>query len=76
MMGLCFYGIGGLVLGPVGAILGHVSKRQIRERGQQGEGMATAGIIVGWISTALGALIIAGLVIFFIWVGNQPDPEF
>lgn len=38
---------------PVGAILGHVARRQIRERGQQGDGMALAGIIVGWILTGL-----------------------
>jgi hypothetical protein len=38
---------------PVGAILGHVARKQIRERGQQGDGMALAGIIVGWILTGL-----------------------
>src|SRR5215469_3020024 len=43
------YGAGG-VLGLVGAILGHVSKRQIRERGEGGRGMALAGVICGWIA--------------------------
>ena len=76
MLGLCFYGVGGLVAGPVGAILGHVARRQVRERDQQGEGMAMAGIIVGWIATALGALVVAAIVIFVIWAGNQPDPDF
>ncbi|GIH10450.1 hypothetical protein Rhe02_85170 [Rhizocola hellebori] len=76
LMGVCFYGVGGIIAGPVGAILGHVARRQVRERNQQGEGMAMAGIIVGWIATALGALVVIGLVIFFIWVGNQPDPNF
>lgn len=41
---------------PVGAILGHVAKKQIRESGEQGDGMAMAGIIVGWIVTGLGVL--------------------
>lgn len=58
---LC-YG-GGAVLGLVGAILGHVSRGQIRQRNEGGGGMALAGIIVGWISVALGAVII-GLVIW------------
>ena len=41
------------VSAPVGAILGHVARRQIRERGGQGDGMALAGIIVGWVLTGL-----------------------
>ncbi len=41
------------VSAPVGAILGHVARRQIRERGGQGDGMAVAGIVVGWVLTGL-----------------------
>ncbi|GAA2521065.1 DUF4190 domain-containing protein [Pilimelia columellifera] len=48
-------GVGGL-LGAVGAILGHVSSRQIQERGEDGAGVAKAAIIVGWIAAALGVL--------------------
>lgn len=44
---------------PIGAILGHVARRQIAERGESGDGMARAGIIIGWIVTALlGAVIL------------------
>jgi hypothetical protein len=42
---------------PVGAVLGHVAKRQIRDRGEQGDGLAMAGIIIGWIITGLGIAI-------------------
>jgi|SoiMethySBSTD1v2_1073268.scaffolds.fasta_scaffold779843_2 hypothetical protein len=42
--------------GPVGAILGHVARKQIRERGEQGDGFALAGIIVGWVITAFWVL--------------------
>jgi MFS family permease len=70
---LVCYGFGGL-LGIVGAILGHVSRKQIRERGEGGGGMAMAGIVVGWISTAL-AVIIGGLIVaLFVWAVNQPTP--
>lgn len=72
-LGLCGYGIGGFI-GIVGAILGHVAKRQIRERGESGDGMALTGIILGWIATALAVIIVIGLIIFFVWAANT-DPS-
>lgn len=30
-------------------VFGYIAKRQIRERGQSGGGMATAGLVLGWI---------------------------
>jgi hypothetical protein len=54
---------------PVGAILGHVSRKQIKERGGQGEGMALAGIIVGWSITGLylcGCGVYIAVVVFAI----------
>ena len=50
----------------VGAILGHVARRQIRERGDGGDGLALAGIISGWIIFALYALGIAAYIVFAI----------
>lgn len=55
--------IAGLLVGisaPIGAILGHVALKQIRERGEQGEGLAKAGIIIGWVLTGL-ALLCCGI---------------
>jgi Domain of unknown function (DUF4190) len=54
-----------LGFGPIGAIMGHVARRQIRERGEQGDGFALAGIIVGWITTGIwviccGAVFVLG----------------
>jgi Domain of unknown function (DUF4190) len=54
----------GLVSGiaaPIGAILGHVARRQIRQTGEDGEGMALAGIIIGW--TLTGVAVVACCVI-------------
>jgi hypothetical protein len=53
--------LAGLFIGlsaPVGAVLGHVARNQIRTSGEQGDGMALAGIIVGWILTGLYAVLI------------------
>ncbi|MFC4020753.1 DUF4190 domain-containing protein [Micromonospora sp. GCM10011542] len=72
-VGLLCYGLGGYI-GVIGAILGHVSRKQSRERGESGEGFATAGIIVGWIATAVAVLATIAWVIFFVWLANQ-DPS-
>jgi hypothetical protein len=61
---------------PVGAILGHVARRQIRERGEGGDGMALAGIVVGWILTALGIVGCGIYVVFFVWLVNQDPSSF
>ena len=64
------FAIASLVLGIlwiywIGSILalifGYVAKRQIRERGESGGGMATAGIVLGWIGIAVLVLGIIGL---------------
>ncbi|GAA3657906.1 hypothetical protein GCM10022237_17430 [Nocardioides ginsengisoli] len=64
IVGVCLCGVLG-VAGAVGAILGHVARRQIKARGENGDGLALAGIIVGWIvfglTLALGVVLIAVL---------------
>jgi len=57
-------GLATCISAPVGAILGHVARKQIRERGEEGDGMALAGIIVGWILTGIG-VVGCGLYIAF-----------
>jgi Domain of unknown function (DUF4190) len=58
---------------PVGVVLGHIAKRQIRQTGEDGDGLATAGLWIGYILTALGVLLFAGwlaIVIFAIGSGT------
>jgi hypothetical protein len=71
-LGLCAYGLGGYV-GIVGAILGHVARRQVRERGEAGAGMALAGIIVGWIATAIAVVATIALIALVVFAVNNPD---
>jgi hypothetical protein len=40
-----------------------VARRQIRESGEQGDGMALAGIIVGWITTGIAVCVCGGYLI-------------
>jgi hypothetical protein len=42
----------------IGVILGHLARKQIRISGQQGSGMATAGLILGYLGVAAGFVVI------------------
>ncbi|MFJ6214346.1 DUF1707 and DUF4190 domain-containing protein [Streptomyces sp. NPDC092296] len=42
-------------------IIGHVAKSQIRQSGEQGDGMATAGLVLGWLGIGFWALIMAAV---------------
>ncbi|MFG1887141.1 DUF4190 domain-containing protein [Micromonospora sp. NPDC049051] len=66
---LSLIGITSCLTAPVGAILGHVAQKQIRETGEDGEGMAKAAIIIGWIFTGLlvlGILFYVVMIVFAI----------
>jgi hypothetical protein len=53
------------VFAPAAIALGVVARRQIRETGEQGDGLALAGIIVGSIFTAFFVLMIVGMIAAF-----------
>lgn len=62
-------GVGQIMFWGVGAIaaivLGHIARSQIRRTGQQGAGMALAGLILGYIGlglTVLFVLLVIGLI--------------
>jgi uncharacterized protein DUF4190 len=57
------WGVGAL-LGLVGAIFGHAARRGIRETGAGGHGLATAGIVCGWIAFAVGLATLT----FTLWI--------
>jgi hypothetical protein len=41
------------IFAPAAIIMGHVAKKQIRRTGEQGDGLATAGLWLGYIFTGL-----------------------
>ena len=53
------------VFPPAGLILGMVARRQIRQTGEDGDGLALAGIIVGGIVTAIFVFLIVLWIIAF-----------
>jgi hypothetical protein len=46
------------VFAPAGLIMGIIARKQIRETGEEGDGLALAGIIVGGIFTAIFVVLI------------------
>jgi hypothetical protein len=73
-MVLSLVGLGCGITAPIGAILGHIARRQIRERGQAGAGMALTGIIVGWIVTGLYLAYIAVVVVIVVFAAKNGTP--
>jgi hypothetical protein len=39
-------------------VLGHVARHQIRRTGEQGAGLALAGLVLGWAAVILGIVLI------------------
>jgi hypothetical protein len=53
------------VFAPVGLILGIIARKQIARTGEDGDGLALAGIIVGGVITAFFAVMIVFMIIAF-----------
>jgi len=58
-------GISQFMLGPLPTIpaivLGHMARHQIKRTGEDGAGLALAGLILGWAAIVLGVLIVVGV---------------
>ncbi|WP_051393556.1 DUF4190 domain-containing protein [Glycomyces arizonensis] len=56
-------------IGILGLIFGTIARRQIRETGEQGDGFAVTGIVLGWIGVASVVFWILYVLLFFsIWI--------
>jgi hypothetical protein len=55
-------GLAQFMVGPLGTIpaivLGHMARSQIRRTGEQGSGLALAGLLLGWGAVILGIVLI------------------
>ena len=49
-----------------GIIFGHIAKKQLRESGEQGDGLATGGLIVGYIFAGLWLLGCIGYIVVIV----------
>lgn len=65
-------GIAGLTVIPlvgsiVAVILGRSARNQMAQSGEGGQGMATAGIVTGWVGIALAGIAVVAFVGFFLF---------
>jgi hypothetical protein len=60
-------GVGGFTVALVAIVTGYMARNQIKETGEQGMGMATAGMIIGIVHIILIALAVI-LILFLIFV--------
>ena len=58
-------------------VLGYAAKREIKRTNQNGSGMATAGIVLGWIGAVGIVFLLLTAGAFFHFVHNMPtNPQF
>ena len=60
-------GIGGFTVAVVAIVTGYMARNQIKQTGEQGMGMATAGMIIGIVHIGLIVLGVIGLILIFIF---------
>ena len=56
--------------GFIGAILGHTARGQMKRTGEQGGGLAMAGIIIGWLGTVFFVGVVAVVIAIGVFAGN------
>ncbi|SDC55814.1 protein of unknown function [Geodermatophilus telluris] len=62
------------VASPAGLVLGILARRQIRQTGEEGDGLALAGIVIGGIGTALAVLGVVVAIVVVATVGASFAP--
>lgn len=69
----------GFAFAPAGVICGVIARRQIRQTGEEGDGLALAGIIIGGIQTAMFVVFFVIWAVFMVSifgvVSHLPNPS-
>lgn len=65
--------VSSLVMAPLGVVFGHISLSQIRRTGEQGKGLAIAGLVIGYLGTALLLFYVIAMLVFFGWLRSSID---
>lgn len=65
--------VSSLVVAPLGIVFGHVALRQIKRTGDEGRGLAKAGLVIGYVLTTLMALFLILVVVYFVVMFSRLD---
>jgi peptidyl-prolyl cis-trans isomerase B (cyclophilin B) len=57
----------------LGVIFGHISLSQIKKSGEEGRGLAIAGLVIGYAITFLTVISLVVGVVFFVWLADNLD---
>ena len=58
----------------IGSILGHVSLSKLKKAGSdENRGLAVAGVIIGWVSTALAWIFLIGFIALVVGAASSVD---
>jgi peptidyl-prolyl cis-trans isomerase B (cyclophilin B) len=73
--------VGAFVFAPLGILFGHVSLSQIKKTGEEGRGLAIAGLVIGYLITLVAVLVIAFSVLFLVILARNlenmdPYPQY
>ena len=61
----------------IGSILGHVSLSKLKKAGStENRGLAVAGVIIGWVSTALAWIFLIGFIALIAGAVSATDSSF
>jgi hypothetical protein len=61
-------GVGGATVAIVAIITGYMARNQIKQTGEQGYGMATAGMIIGFVHLGIIAVVVLLVILAFLGV--------
>ncbi|MDZ5441805.1 DUF4190 domain-containing protein [Micromonospora sp. 4G57] len=64
------------VFAPAGIVLGHLAKRQIRQTGEEGAQLATWGLVLSYVFTAIGLLACCGWIAIAIWANSDSGTSY
>jgi peptidyl-prolyl cis-trans isomerase B (cyclophilin B) len=62
-----------LLFAPLGIVFGHISLSQIKKTGEEGRGLAIAGLVIGYMITALTVVVVVLSVLFVVLVAQNLD---
>jgi len=56
---------------PLGIVFGHISLSQIKKTGEEGRGLALAGLVISYLMTVMTIVAIVAGVMFFSWMARE-----